>query len=953
MTDKIRLIRIVAVVTAFLALSAGSVRAGTITVGPGGGYDFSVIQPAINAAQAGDEVVIAPGTYTGAANKWLDFGGKAITVRSTDPNDPNIVAATVIDCQGNGPGFCLWSNETSSSVVAGLTVTNGYDLEGGGIYCWQSSPTIRNCDFINNYAYYYYNFGGGGGMYCSESSPTLVNCTFSKNSTPRLGGGMYLERGSTPTLINCTFRNNSVTSEGGIGGGGIEIGEGSSPTLINCTFSGNTVNGGDGGGMRISADTAYTPRNPTLINCIFNNNIAKNGNGGAIYCDDSQIWGYSSASSASLIGCILWGNSTQQLYGAVSVTYSDIQGGWEGAGNIDADPCFVDAGYWDQNGTPGDANDDFWVDGDYHLRPTSPCINAGDPNFVCEPSDTDMDGEYRIMGPRVDMGVDEYPGNIRPVADAGPDQSMSDIPPQVTLDGNDSSDADSDPLSYHWSQIFGPEVNIVDVNSAITTFSPAQYGAYIFELVVNDGSLESFPDTVNIVVGSGHVPVADAGLPRYAGTNPVQLDGAGSYDPDASGVLSYQWQQISGPAVNITDGNTATPTISGFTLTDSLQICEFELIVSDGQYSSLPDTVNVVVVRDGYKTCPFRLESDSFDPERPTIIFFRRSEFGDVPTWESKANIMSATVDFIGLQTDCRYGGDFIITYLSKVAPNYRYPIQFVGCSGGVFTEMVTATYLNRTYADPRYAINRVTFCDYGCYWPVIAEFLDNPVGGEQCWIDLYIDAIDPYSSPTRNFLNVTMLGFEHCDSLAWYRNSLTGDPSQFDSPFAGPGVVAGAYWSVIGPGKNLQLAYTPDAYTYEFEWHGSETSGYMVLDPNCTICGSLPEPVTLMVGGPTTGPNSAPGYLTCQESENAVGYQLLFGSDPYRVADYIVVSDTPAPPNQVITTLPFEKTYWTIKARDQYGSTIYADPLYVDSFILTRPIENLSTGKRYGYIQH
>jgi hypothetical protein len=93
----------------------------------------------------------------------------------------------------------------------------------------------------------------------------------------------------------------------------------------------------------------------------------------------------------------------------IDIAYSDIRGGWPGAGNIDVDPCFANPGYWDPNGTPEDPNDDFWVSGDYHLKSqagrwqsgydsqftilnsqlphgawvkddiTSPCIDAGDP----------------------------------------------------------------------------------------------------------------------------------------------------------------------------------------------------------------------------------------------------------------------------------------------------------------------------------------------------------------------------------------------------------------------------------------------------------------------------------------------------------------------------------------------------------------------------------------------
>jgi hypothetical protein len=121
-------------------------------------------------------------------------------------------------------------------------------------------------------------------------------------------------------------------------------------------------------------------------------------------------------------------------------------------------------------------------------------------------------------------------------------------------------------------------------------------------------------------------PVADAGLSRYVATDPIQLDGTHSYDPDESGPLGFAWHQVSGPAVDISDADTASPTISGFIQTDEIQECEFELVVSDGELTSRPDTVKIIIVPD-FGDSTFQLENPPFDPNKPTIICF---EGGDI-----------------------------------------------------------------------------------------------------------------------------------------------------------------------------------------------------------------------------------------------------------------------------------------------------------------------------------
>ncbi|MHC4120694.1 MAG: PKD domain-containing protein [Planctomycetota bacterium] len=464
-------------------------------------------------------------------------------------------------------------------------------------------------------------------------------------------------------------------------------------------------------------------------------------------------------------------------------------------------------------------------------------------------------------------------------------------------------------------------------------------------------------------------PIADAGLPRYAAQDAVVLDGMGSYDPDNSVTLSYMWRQISGPAVVVADANTATPAISGFVQTNEIQECEFELVVSDGELTSLPDTVKVIIVPD-FGENMLRHVNPPFNPSKPTFIFFGGGDCiigfpgisgtWDDSSWNSRANVIDfslgyepdslpdpnytpAIVDGPGSYFDLVDGprtyyrcGDMIIAYLSSVAPNYQQLIQTAGWSTGGQPAIDVGIHLNLTYADARYAVNRVTLIDArSCrdYSDSIPQFLGSSVDGEQCWIDLHRgNTVGVHTAWPSFYPNVLRVGssMDHVDVVYWYAYSLTNsDMNQFNH-----GVVGGVYWSVLGPGKNLQLASTPGVETYSFRWHGDQSSGYMDFYDEPNHPGRLPEPVTLI--GPVYAEDHNGVILSCEESENAVGYQLLFGPDPHRVMDYEIISDTPAPPNDVITTLPFDEGWWTVRVRDQYGSTIYADPAYLSAFATT-----------------
>jgi len=358
-----------------------------------------------------------------------------------------------------GGGMCnISSNPTLTNCLFKNNIAEGYDSEyyGGGIYNFQSSPTLIDCSFVDNWAHSggavcngdtdsnttikrctftgnYANDNGGAILFAAGN---VIDCTFADNEAYAYGGGVLC---GNLTLINCAFNRNKASA-----GGGVYVYFGSRATLKDCTFIANTA--GDGGGLFNSGGWYEHPNNVTVVancafsgntaycgggmyngwnrgadvtNCLFSGNSARKG-GGSYYCAYEQTlsnctfsgnranegsglacdWcGADEVSDIKIRNCIFWNGGDEIFNGDSSkiyVTYSDVQGTWPGEGNIETDPCFAEPGYWDLSGTPQDANDDFWVNGDYHLKSRagrwdasegrwtidelmSPCIDAGDP----------------------------------------------------------------------------------------------------------------------------------------------------------------------------------------------------------------------------------------------------------------------------------------------------------------------------------------------------------------------------------------------------------------------------------------------------------------------------------------------------------------------------------------------------------------------------------------------
>ena len=289
-----------------------------------------------------------------------------------------------------GLGGALRFVTASPVLIDCMFEENTAGTSGGGVQSLQSNATFTGCTFLRNQTTAPFGVGGGGGYIANGGQSTLLNCAFVENRATNTLGGVWISNGGTATITGCSFIRNYGFDAGGLG-----VGNGGPQAVItNCLFDGNTA---DIFSAALEVwNAGGNPAQVSVANCTFINNAATQGYAAVVVGNTSNLVGSN---------CILWDNEPAEITllnsGTATFAHSDIQGGWPGAGNIDADPLFAAVG-----------------ESPYTLSRGSPCIDSGDSAAVPASVTLDLAGDPRFIddpcspgvasGAVVDMGAYEY-----------------------------------------------------------------------------------------------------------------------------------------------------------------------------------------------------------------------------------------------------------------------------------------------------------------------------------------------------------------------------------------------------------------------------------------------------------------------------------------------------------------------------------------------------------------
>jgi predicted outer membrane repeat protein len=317
-----------------------------------GGENATGIQGAVNSASNGDTIVVSPGVYNGGIN----LQGKQIRIVSTNPDDPEVVAQTVIDCNGSGRALIFNHNEGPDTVISGISIINGSTQTepGAAIYIGTGcSPTfinvqINNCRvglssgaavYVGSYSNSTFTnvridnchalnailrtttdpndpnatvdvpFGSGnaGAVYIhTQGRPTFTDCSFTNCTARGLGGAIYCGPDGLATFTRCVFTMNDANDRGGA----VYHAAKAASKFVQCAFSENASD--------LLGGAMYYGRNcdVDVNDCTFTENTATTS-GGALYLNDACV--------GSLSRSVLTHNDVNDAGGAIFMLGSSVE----------------------------------------------------------------------------------------------------------------------------------------------------------------------------------------------------------------------------------------------------------------------------------------------------------------------------------------------------------------------------------------------------------------------------------------------------------------------------------------------------------------------------------------------------------------------------------------------------------------------------------------------------